>query len=62
MQDIMSFQQKELKQDIWATYDPKKAIEGLRKSKGAITGVDREALQKDIRDLRGQDSTGRPAY
>jgi hypothetical protein len=61
MQDIMSFNQKEPRQDIWAKYDPKKAIEGIRKSAGAITGVDRDMLQKDIRDQRGQDSKGRPA-
>jgi hypothetical protein len=60
-QDIMRFQQKEPRQNIWAKYDPKKAIEGIRKSKGAITGVDRETLQREIRDQRGQDSKGRPA-
>jgi hypothetical protein len=61
MQDIMSFNQKEKRQDIWENYDPKKAIEGLRKSRGALKGVDIVALQRDIRDQRTQDSTGRPA-
>jgi hypothetical protein len=61
MQDIMSFNQKETRQDIWANYDPKKAIDGIRKSKGALKGVDRARLQKGIRDQRGQDSKGRPA-
>jgi hypothetical protein len=61
MQDIMSFNPKEKRQDIWATYDPKKAIEGIRKSTGALNGVDRDTLQKDIRDQRGQDSHGQPA-
>jgi hypothetical protein len=61
MQDIMSFQQKEPKQNIWAKYDPKKAIEGIRKSAGAIQGVDRDTLQREIREQRGQDSKGRPA-
>jgi hypothetical protein len=46
--------------DIWATYDPQKARESLRKSAGALQGVDIAALQRDIRDQRGQDSHGRP--
>jgi hypothetical protein len=61
MQDIMSFKQKEPRQDIWANYDAKKAIAGIRKSKGALNGVDRATLQKEIREQRGQDSKGRPA-
>jgi hypothetical protein len=61
MQDIMSFKQKETRQNIWANYDPKKAIDGIRKSKGALQGVDRDALQKETREQRGQDSKGRPA-
>jgi hypothetical protein len=47
MQDIMSFNQKEPRRDIWAHYDPKKAIEGIRKSRGALKGVDRDTLQRD---------------
>jgi hypothetical protein len=61
MQDIMSVNQKEPRQDIWAHYDPKKAIEGIRKSAGALQGVDRDTLQREIREQRGQDSKGRPA-
>lgn len=61
MQDIMSFNQKDPRQDIWAKYDPKKAIAGIRKSRGALTGVDRDTLQREIREQRGQDSKGRPA-
>jgi hypothetical protein len=49
------------KPDIWATYDPEKVRAGLRKSAGALKGVDIEALKQDIRDQRGQDSNGRPA-
>jgi hypothetical protein len=60
MQDIMSFNQKETRQDIWANYDPKKAIEGIRKSAGALKGVDIAALKRDIRNQRKQDSHGRP--
>jgi hypothetical protein len=61
MQDIMSFNHKEPRRDIWENYDPKKAIEGIRKSAGAIQGVDRDTLQREIREQRGQDSKGRPA-
>jgi hypothetical protein len=61
MQDIMRFNQKEKRQDIWQDYDPKKAIEGIRKSRGALKGVDRDTLQREIREQRGQDSKGRPA-
>jgi hypothetical protein len=43
------------KPDIWANYDPEKVREGLRKSAGALKGVDVEALKRDIRDQRGQD-------
>jgi hypothetical protein len=61
MQDIMSFNQRETPKDIWKQYDPDKAREGLRKSAGALKGIDRDALQRDIRDQRKQDSQGRPA-
>jgi hypothetical protein len=49
------------KPDIWANYYPEKVREGLRKSAGALKGVDIAALKRDIRDQRGQDSNGRPA-
>jgi hypothetical protein len=58
MQDPMRLH---IQPDIWADYDPEKAREGLRKSAGALKGVDIEALKRDIRDQRGQDSQGRPA-
>jgi hypothetical protein len=48
-------------QDIWANYDPEKVRDGLRKSAGALKGVDIAALKQDIRDQREQDSKGRPA-
>jgi hypothetical protein len=60
MQDIMSFNHKETPQDIWKHYDPDKAKAGLRKSAGALQGVDRDALQMDIQHQRKQDSHGRP--
>jgi hypothetical protein len=49
------------KEDIWASYDPEKTIQGLRKSAGALKGVDRDTLQRDIQNQRKQDSHGRPA-
>jgi hypothetical protein len=49
------------KPDIWANYDPEKVREGLRKSAGALQGVDHEALKKDIHRLRQDDSRDRPA-
>jgi hypothetical protein len=58
---LFRLEPEEKPQDIWANYDPKKVREGLRKSAGALKGVDIEALKRDIRDQRGQDSKGRPA-
>jgi hypothetical protein len=58
MQDPM---QLNFQQDIWADYDPEKAREGIKKSAGALKGVDRETFQKDIQNQRKQDSHGRPA-
>jgi hypothetical protein len=58
MQDPMRLH---MQPDIWAEYDPKKALAGIRKSRGALKGVDRGILQKEIREQRGQDSNGRPA-
>jgi hypothetical protein len=49
------------KHNIWANYDPEKALEGLRKSAGALQGVAAETLKQDIRDQRKQDSHGRAA-
>jgi hypothetical protein len=58
MQDPM---QLNFQQDIWADYDPEKAREGLRKSAGALQGVDIAALKRDIRDQRKQESHSHPA-
>lgn len=46
--------------DIWGTYDPQKVKAGLRKSAGALKGVDREQLLADLREGREQDLNGRP--
>jgi len=48
-------------EDIWANYDPQRVKQGLKKSAGALQGVDRDELIKDIHMQRQQDSAGRPA-
>src|SRR5262245_6868015 len=47
--------------DIWADYDPKRVRQGLKDSAGALAGVDRDELLRDIYAQREQDSRGRPA-
>jgi|SRR5918999_4381567 hypothetical protein len=49
------------KPDLWTDYDPQRVRQGLKSSAGALAGVDRDALQKDIHRQRQQDSQGRPA-
>lgn len=49
------------KEDIWKDYDPAKARKALAESAGALKGVDREKLLRDIYNARSQDSHGRPA-
>lgn len=52
---------EEPQEDIWAGYNPEKTRAALRKSAGALRGVDREELLADIHRGREQDSRGRPA-
>jgi hypothetical protein len=47
--------------DLWASYDPETTRRGLRKSAGALAGVDSETLLRDIRRAREQASHGRPS-
>jgi hypothetical protein len=47
--------------DIWAGYNPDHVREAVRKSAGALQGVNREELLRDLREQREQDSHGRPA-
>jgi len=49
------------REGIWAGYDPGKVLEALRKSAGALAGVDRRRLLVDIRAQRSQDTRGRSA-
>jgi len=46
---------------IWTSYDPQAVRRGLRKSAGALAGVDREALLRDIHRAREQASHGHPS-
>ncbi|HEV2108371.1 MAG TPA: hypothetical protein VGR16_08920 [Thermomicrobiales bacterium] len=47
--------------DIWAGYDPKRVREALRQTAGVLKGLDRDAFLAELREMRGQDSEGRPA-
>jgi excisionase family DNA binding protein len=48
------------KQDIWAGYDPEKALVALRQMRGLFKGVDMEQFKKDMRASRGHDAEGAP--
>jgi hypothetical protein len=41
-------------------YDPVRALAALRKSAGALAGIDVEAFKREIWEQRTQDSSGRP--
>jgi hypothetical protein len=58
MQDPMRLH---IEPDIWADYDPEKVEQGLQQSKGALKGVDIEALKNDVKSQRQQERHGRPA-
>jgi hypothetical protein len=47
--------------DIWAGYSPDHARQAVRESAGALRGVNRKQLLRDLREQREQDSHGRPA-
>jgi hypothetical protein len=47
--------------DLFADYDPERVRIALEESRGALAGVDIEALKADLREQREQDSIGRPA-
>ncbi len=49
----------ETPEDIWVGYDPEQVRAALRESAGALKGVDREALLRDIHAAREQESRGR---
>ncbi len=47
--------------EVWAKYDPAKALQALRSAARAIEGIDREDLLAGLRAGRSQNSSGRPA-
>jgi hypothetical protein len=48
------------KENIWAGYDPERAVRAIEKSAGALkrAGLDGERLEKDTYEDRTQNSTG----
>ena len=48
------------KRSIWAHYDPMRVKAALHHSAGALQGVDRNELLRDLAEQRGQQSRGRP--
>ena len=48
-------------QDIFANYDPERVKEAVAGLTGLLKGVDVESLMAELREQRGQDSSGRPA-
>lgn len=47
-------------EDIWSTYDPDHVRQALRLSVGALRGIDREQLKRELQQQREQNSPGRP--
>jgi hypothetical protein len=45
---------------LFADYDPDRVREALRRSFGVLRGVDIDELQRDLKEQREQDSSGRP--
>jgi hypothetical protein len=48
-------------ESIWANYNPVQIKAALRQAQGALSGLDRQRLLKDIDEAREQDSKTRPA-
>lgn len=50
-------------ENIWAGYDPQRALKAVEKSAGILkrAGVDAEQLEQDNYEDRTQNSSGRPA-
>ncbi len=49
------------KKDIFADYDPQKALESLRSLQGLFSGMDVDEFMREMKEQREQDSVGRPA-
>jgi hypothetical protein len=46
--------------ELFPDYDPERVLAAFDQAKGVFKGVDTEQLKADLRELRGQDSSGRP--
>lgn len=57
--EVVAMDREREGRDIFAGYEPKRVKEALRKSAGALRGVDRKRLLSDLRAEREQDSPGR---
>ncbi len=47
------------KRNIWSHYDPQRVRAALKQSAGALQGVDRKELLRDLAAQRSQESPGR---
>jgi hypothetical protein len=47
--------------DPWASYNPERMLQALRQSAGALQGVDRDELLRDLEEAREQETPGRPS-
>jgi len=47
------------KRTIWTHYDPQRVKAALKHSAGALQGVNKEELLRDVASQRSQESTGR---
>lgn len=47
--------------DLFANYDPERIRDALRRSAGALKGVDVEALKRELRAQRGHDDEDSPS-
>ncbi|MCC6945511.1 MAG: hypothetical protein IT335_13090 [Thermomicrobiales bacterium] len=54
-------QERHGKKDIFADYDPQKALESLRSLQGLFSDIDVEAFKRETLENREQNSVGRPA-
>lgn len=48
--------------DLFANYDPDRALAALRAAFGTLPNDGIDELKRDLREMREQDSAGRPAW
>lgn len=47
--------------DPWASYQPERMLQALPRSAGALRGIERDVLLRDLEDAREQETPGRPS-